>query len=58
VNDGEVVSSLAERVLGRVSLTTPRPGTDLVINEAGELIDERRPDMIDVVMRKCASVRR
>ncbi len=49
VNDGEVVSSLAERVLGRVSADDVlRPGTDEVIVEAGELIDERKADMIDV----------
>ncbi|MDP5084205.1 MAG: DNA-directed RNA polymerase subunit beta', partial [Yoonia sp.] len=49
VNDGEVVSSLAERVLGRVSADDVlKPGTDEVIVEAGELIDERKADMIDV----------
>jgi len=47
VNDGEVVSSLAERVLGRVSADDVlRPGTDEVILRAGELIDERRADLI------------
>ncbi|MBQ1202507.1 MAG: DNA-directed RNA polymerase subunit beta', partial [Loktanella sp.] len=50
VNDGEVVSSLAERVLGRVSADDVlRPGTDEVIVHAGELIDERKADMIDAV---------
>ncbi|SFR61405.1 DNA-directed RNA polymerase subunit beta' [Yoonia tamlensis] len=49
VNDGEVVSSLAERVLGRVSADDVlKPGTDEVIVEAGELIDERKSDMIDI----------
>ena len=49
VNDGEVVSSLAERVLGRVSADEIlTPGTDEVLVEAGELIDERKADMIDV----------
>ena len=49
VNDGEVVSSLAERVLGRVSADDVlKPGTDEVIVEAGELIDERKADMIDI----------
>ncbi len=49
VNDGEVVSSLAERVLGRVSADDViKPGTDEVIVDAGELIDERKADMIDV----------
>ena len=47
VNDGEVVSSLAERILGRVSADDVlRPGTDEVIVAAGELIDERRADLI------------
>ena len=49
VNDGEVVSSLAERVLGRVSADDViKPGTDEVIVAAGELIDERTADLIDV----------
>jgi DNA-directed RNA polymerase subunit beta' len=48
VNDGEVVSSLAERVLGRVSADDVlRPGTDEVLVRQGELIDERRADMIE-----------
>ncbi len=49
VNDGEVVSSLAERVLGRVSADDVlKPGTDEVLVKAGELIDERSADIIDV----------
>ncbi|MBI1415896.1 MAG: DNA-directed RNA polymerase subunit beta' [Limimaricola sp.] len=49
VNAGEVVSSLAERVLGRVSADDVlKPGTDEVIVQAGELIDERRADLIEV----------
>jgi DNA-directed RNA polymerase subunit beta' len=48
VNDGEVVSSLAERVLGRVSAEDVlRPGTDEVIATTGELIDERKADLIE-----------
>jgi DNA-directed RNA polymerase subunit beta' len=47
VNDGEVVSSLAERVLGRVSADdVMRPGTEEVVVAAGELIDERKADAI------------
>ena len=47
VNDGEVVSSLAERILGRVSADDVlRPGTDEVVVSAGELIDERKADAI------------
>ena len=47
VNDGEVVQSLAERILGRVAaddIVVPATGEVLVAK--GELIDERRADMI------------
>jgi DNA-directed RNA polymerase subunit beta' len=48
VNDGEVVSSLAERVLGRVSAEDILvPGSDEVLVSRGELIDERRADLVD-----------
>ncbi len=48
VNDGEVVATLAERVLGRVAADdVVVPGTEEVIVKAGELIDERRADAID-----------
>ena len=48
VNDGEVVASLGERVLGRVAAEDAlRPGTDEVIVAKGELIDERKADMIE-----------
>ncbi|WP_299837725.1 DNA-directed RNA polymerase subunit beta' [uncultured Jannaschia sp.] len=48
VNDGEVVATLAERVLGRVAADdVVKPGSDEVIVKAGELIDERRADAID-----------
>ncbi len=48
VNDGEVVSSLAERVLGRVvAEDVLRPGTDEVLVAHGTLIDERMADSID-----------
>jgi DNA-directed RNA polymerase subunit beta' len=47
VNDGEVVQTLAERVLGRVAADAIMvPGTDEVIVQQGELIDERRADLI------------
>jgi DNA-directed RNA polymerase subunit beta' len=47
VNDGEVVQTLAERVLGRVAADPIMvPGTDEVIVQQGELIDERRADLI------------
>ncbi len=48
VNDGEVVSSLAERILGRVvAEDVLRPGTDEVLAAAGQLIDERLADAIE-----------
>ena len=48
VNDGEVVSSLAERVLGRVAAEDVlKPGTDEVIIAHGTLIDERMADAVD-----------
>ncbi len=48
VNDGEVVQSLAERVLGRVAADDILvPGSDEVIVARGELIDERKADLID-----------
>ncbi len=48
VNDGDVVSPLSERVLGRVSADDVlRPGTDEVLVKAGELIDERKADLIE-----------
>ena len=48
VNDGEVVSPLGERVLGRVAADDVMiPGTDEVIVEKNELIDERKADKIE-----------
>ncbi|MGB7316680.1 MAG: DNA-directed RNA polymerase subunit beta', partial [Planktotalea sp.] len=48
VNDGEVVSSLADRVLGRVvGDDVLRPGTDEVLLTTGTLIDERMADMVE-----------
>ncbi|MEM9432011.1 MAG: DNA-directed RNA polymerase subunit beta', partial [Pseudomonadota bacterium] len=48
VNDGEVVASLAERILGRVvAETVLRPGTDEVLAREGELLDERMAENID-----------
>jgi DNA-directed RNA polymerase subunit beta' len=48
VNDGEVVSTLAERILGRVAAEDIlRPGTDEVLVSRGELIDERKADEVD-----------
>ncbi|MGI1662395.1 DNA-directed RNA polymerase subunit beta' [Palleronia sp. KMU-117] len=48
VNDGEVVSPLAERILGRVAADDVlAPGTDEVIVARGELIDERKADAVE-----------
>ena len=49
VNDGEVISSLAERILGRVAAEDViKPGTDEVLCSKGEIIDERKADFIEV----------
>ncbi|TCP60221.1 DNA-directed RNA polymerase subunit beta' [Rhodovulum bhavnagarense] len=48
VNDGEVVATLAERLLGRVSAEDVlKPGTDEVIVSRNELIDERKAQAIE-----------
>ncbi|MQQ10190.1 DNA-directed RNA polymerase subunit beta' [Epibacterium sp. SM1979] len=48
VNDGEVVASLGERVLGRVAADdVKRPGTEEVLVAAGQIIDERMADAIE-----------
>jgi len=48
VNDGEVVSSLAERLLGRVvAEDLMRPGTDEVLVANGTMVDERLADILD-----------
>ncbi|ASM73419.1 MULTISPECIES: DNA-directed RNA polymerase subunit beta' [Roseobacteraceae] len=48
VNDGEIVSSLAERVLGRVvAEDVLKPGTDEILIAHGTLIDERMADSVD-----------
>ncbi|WP_068117056.1 DNA-directed RNA polymerase subunit beta' [Tropicimonas marinistellae] len=48
VNDGEVVASLGERILGRVAADDIlRPGTDEVLVARNELIDERKADEIE-----------
>ena len=58
VNDGEVVSSLAERVLGRVAaedLVNPATGEVMVAH--GVLIDERMADMIELSSLQSARIR-
>jgi DNA-directed RNA polymerase subunit beta' len=48
VNDGEVISPLGERILGRVAAEDiVLPGTDEVMVALGELIDERKADMVN-----------
>jgi len=50
VNDGEVVSPLGERVLGRVAADDVLvPGTDEVLVRKNELIDERKADLIETL---------
>ncbi|MBK5928805.1 DNA-directed RNA polymerase subunit beta' [Rhodobaculum claviforme] len=48
VNDGEIVSNLAERILGRVAAEDViRPGTDEVLVRRNELIDERTAEEVE-----------
>ncbi|MFV1599208.1 MULTISPECIES: DNA-directed RNA polymerase subunit beta' [unclassified Phaeobacter] len=48
VNDGEVVASLGERILGRVAAEDiKKPGTEEIIVAAGQLIDERMADAVE-----------
>ncbi|MEO0862933.1 MAG: DNA-directed RNA polymerase subunit beta' [Pseudomonadota bacterium] len=48
VNDGEVVASLGERVLGRVAADDVYvPGEEEILVARGELIDERKADAIE-----------
>ena len=48
VNDGEVISSLAERILGRVAAEDViKPGTDEVLCTKNQIIDERKADFIE-----------
>jgi len=48
INDGEVISSLSERILGRVAAEdVVKPGTDEVLCAKGEIIDERKADFIE-----------
>jgi len=58
VNDGEVVSSLAERVLGRFTAEDViAPATGEVIVPRGTLIDERDADLIDVAQVASVKIR-
>tara|TARA_R110002020_G_scaffold261031_2_gene475441 strand:+ start:13137 stop:17387 length:4251 start_codon:yes stop_codon:yes gene_type:complete len=58
VNDGEVVSSLAERLLGRVvAEDIMRPGTEEVLIANGTLVDERLADLLDEANVSSARIR-
>ncbi len=58
VNDGEVVSSLGERVLGRVAAEDiMRPGTEEVLVATGTMIDERMADAIEEAAVQTARIR-
>ena len=58
VNDGEVVLSLSERLLGRVAAEDLlKPGTDEVLVARGELIDERMADAVDAAGLQVARIR-
>jgi DNA-directed RNA polymerase subunit beta' len=48
INDGEVISSLSERILGRIAAEDViKPGSDEVLCAKGEIIDERKADFIE-----------
>jgi len=50
VNDGEVITPLGERVLGRVAADDVFvPGSDEVLVRKNELIDERKADLIETL---------
>ncbi len=58
VNDGEVVATLGERVLGRVAAEDiVNPITEEVIVKEGELIDERTADGIETAAVQTARIR-
>jgi DNA-directed RNA polymerase subunit beta' len=58
VNDGEVVSPLSERILGRVSADDVLvPGTDEVVVRKNELIDERKADAIEAAGVQAVRIR-
>ena len=48
VNDGEIVATLAERILGRVTAEDVlKPGTDEIVLRKNELIDEHKADAVE-----------
>jgi len=58
INDGEVVASLAERVLGRVTAEDVlHPATGEMLAPIGALIDERLADVIDEASLQAVRIR-
>ncbi|MFX0540758.1 DNA-directed RNA polymerase subunit beta' [Roseovarius sp. S4756] len=58
VNDGEVVSSIGERLLGRVAAEDIlRPGTEEVLVKEGQLIDEVTADAVEEAAVQTARIR-
>ncbi|MGB0158173.1 MAG: DNA-directed RNA polymerase subunit beta', partial [Thalassovita mediterranea] len=58
VNDGEVVASIGERMLGRIiAEDVMKPGTDEVIAARGVLVDERMADAIEAAGVQTAQIR-
>ncbi|WP_158970898.1 DNA-directed RNA polymerase subunit beta' [Chachezhania sediminis] len=58
VNDGEVVASIGERMLGRVAADDIfKPGTTDLLVSAGQLIDERMADSIEEAGVQSARIR-
>ena len=58
VNDGEVVATLGERILGRVAAEDiVNPVTEEVVIAAGQLIDERMADAVEEAAVQTARIR-
>ncbi|SIT79309.1 DNA-directed RNA polymerase subunit beta' [Pontibaca methylaminivorans] len=58
INDGEVIATLGERLLGRVAADDVlEPGTDNVLIPAGALIDEHMADAADALHVQSARIR-
>ncbi|MEE9455311.1 MAG: DNA-directed RNA polymerase subunit beta' [Paracoccaceae bacterium] len=48
INDGEIISPLSERILGRTSAEdVMRPGTDEILVRRDELMDERASELVE-----------
>ena len=58
VNDGEVVATLSERILGRIAAEDIcNPGTGEVITPKGDMVDELMADRIEVCELQSARIR-